>query len=113
MGPFTPLADLSFFWKILVFYFLVLFFIDKTDGKAGVDQNVFWLVDFDSPVSNEEIPVDIACEFGNENPVVASVDVIVVTDDYVFATVDCITTTSDNIVVLTKGFVEFMEVSFC
>lgn len=113
MSPFTPLADLSFFWKIFVFHFLILFFIDKTDGKARIDQDVLWLVDFDSPVSNKKISVDVACEFGNEDPVIASVDIVVITNYNVFAAIDRISTSSDDIVVFTKGLIEFMQVFFC
>ncbi len=112
IGQFIPLAQFSIFLWILFLQFFIPFIINVRYHKSWINQYVYWLVKFDTPITNKQVPVDITSEFWNKDPIVTAIYYIVVTNDNVLVTIHTITTSSNDIIVLSQCCTKLKKVTF-
>lgn len=90
----------------------VFFLIDVTDGNAWAFEDEFGLFKLDHPITDQKEAINFTTELGDKDPVVITLDIVVVTNDDIFLSFDVIALAGNDIFVATEFLPHLIQVTF-
>lgn len=78
----------------------------------SVDQNEIRFVQLYSPISNQKVSVDFSSECRHEDPIVASINVVIASYHEVFVSINWISTACNHVVILGKRVTHLLKINF-
>jgi hypothetical protein len=107
------LEEVAVLLEILLLNFVVFGLVNEADSHPWVDENELSLINFDPPVPNQQVPVNLAHEVGHKDPVVGALDAIIVAYDDILISIYPVGPSENDVVVLGELSVQIQEVLAC
>ncbi len=112
VSPISPLAQLPLATAVSFFHGDVSILIDVTDGNAWAFKDEFWLFKFKHPITDQKEAIDFTTELRDKDPVVITINIVVIADDNIFLSLDAIALTCNYIIVATEFSPHLIQVAF-